>query len=186
MSKGINLAEDGASIITDKILAEILPEEEKSKPCIFISHKKEDSPACKHLVWYLTESGINVFYDENDEILNDPIVRKDPVKLTNRITNALLNSTHMICVISEKTKNSWWVPFEIGYAWERDYMSHNDIKLLFLKDLIKPPEYFSLVDSIDKKEYLDNFIISIKQDSIVPLTEMSKIAGKHPLSNIMK
>ena len=55
---------------------------------------------------YIEESGIDVFFDANDENLNNPAVLKNPALVTKAINDALSKSTHMIAVISNNTKEA--------------------------------------------------------------------------------
>lgn len=81
---------------------------------VFISHKKEDKPQAIWLQSYLHARGIDSFLDATD---NGPSGYRS---LTEWIVANLRKSTHIIAVISEKTKGSMWVPFELGVGYERN------------------------------------------------------------------
>ena len=117
-----------------------------SDPCIFISHKKEDKNKASKLANYIKDSGIDVFFDANDENLNNPEVLKNPARVTAAINNALSKSTHMIAVVSNKTKKSWWVPYEIGFATKNNSGSES-IRALFIKGFTQQtPEYLDIIN----------------------------------------
>jgi len=132
-----------------------------SDPCIFISHKKEDKNEASELAKYIEESGIDVFFDANDTNLNNPEILKNPVLVTNAINDALSKSTHMIAVISNKTKESWWVPYEIGFATKNNSGS-NSIRALFIKGFTQQtPEYLEIVKKIKSTDDLDSFLKTV-------------------------
>jgi len=132
-----------------------------SDPCIFISHKREDKKEASDLAKYIEEAGIDVFFDANDENLNNPEVLKNPALVTNAINDALSKSTHMIAVISNKTKESWWVPYEIGFATKNNSGS-NSIRALFIKGFAQQtPEYLEIVRKIKSTTELDAFLKSV-------------------------
>ena len=56
----------------------------------------------------------------------------------------------MLCIVSEKTKHSWWVPYEIGFGKS----SNKDIASLLLKD-------FNL-DGIPSYLYISEIIRELK------------------------
>lgn len=51
----------------------------------------------------------------------DPHLRGGSAELTEHLRNALDECTHLLAAVSDATKLSWWVPFEIGLATEKDY-----------------------------------------------------------------
>ncbi len=82
---------------------------------IFISHKKEDELTALKVVNTLTSIGVDAYLDLLDNITAD-----DGEKLTKHIRGKLHECTDVIVILSNNTKKSWWVPFEIGMATEKD------------------------------------------------------------------
>lgn len=82
---------------------------------IFISHKKEDELTALKVVNTLTSAGVDAYLDLLDNITAD-----DGEKLTKHIRGKLRECTDVIVILSSNTKKSWWVPFEIGMATEKD------------------------------------------------------------------
>jgi hypothetical protein len=81
---------------------------------IFISHKKEDSSKALEISKYIeTNYGYTTYVDELDHEI-------DPNNVVERIVSKLKKSTHLLVVFSEKTKDSMWVPFELGISYERN------------------------------------------------------------------
>jgi hypothetical protein len=158
------------------------------RTCIFISHKKEDSEKSKEIADYIMSCGVDVYFDENDPILSNPEVNKDPAIITLAINSALSKSTHMICIISEKTKNSWWVPYEVGYVSNKPGFINKNIGILLIKGIIQLPEYLFLSTNIRTTSELDIFIKNAsKVDTL--LIERAKTLSNvlnHPLNKLLE
>lgn len=82
---------------------------------IFISHKKEDEGVALDVKKTLVKCGVEAYLD-----LLDNTISGDGEKLTEHIKEKLSGCTDVIVVLSEQTKKSWWVPFEIGMATQND------------------------------------------------------------------
>lgn len=95
---------------------------------IFISHKQEDACIAEHVCNTLNSLGVNAYLDllEGDLLLEGEA-------LTNHIKSKLNECTDILVVMSKHTQESWWVPFEIGMAAQRDFpiVSYliNDVEL---------------------------------------------------------
>lgn len=121
-------------------------------PCIFISHKKEDELPALAIGKYLTDiADINIYLDLNDIELRESVSRENDEKIVHSINKGLEYCTHLLCIISDKTKLSWWVPYEIGFSVKKDI----DIASLKLKTIDDIPSYLK----INKVLYnVDDFI----------------------------
>lgn len=82
---------------------------------VFISHKMEDKRMALEVQNTLISAGVDAYLDVLDNIIAD-----DGEKLTKHIRGKLRECTDVIVVLSGNTKKSWWVPFEIGMATEKD------------------------------------------------------------------
>lgn len=78
-SKGINKAE------VFNRLNEMLSKSVEKKPCVFLSHKKEDKPSCKKIAEYLSNAGIDYYLDEEDDDLQRAVSVSDPIKIIEAI-----------------------------------------------------------------------------------------------------
>ena len=82
---------------------------------IFISHQQRDSDAATRLVSILAKHrDVTTYVDVLDSHLNG-----DGDGLAEYLRNEIGKGTHLMAVISENTRYSWWVPFEIGIATEK-------------------------------------------------------------------
>lgn len=115
---------------------------------VFISHKQEDEIQAKYICNELLKLNVEAYLDllEGDLLL-------DGEELTNHIKNRLNSCTDILVVMSERTKESWWVPFEIGMASQKDFpiVSYliNDVKL---------PEYLEYWPTLRRTDDLHKYI----------------------------
>lgn len=143
----------------------VLSESEKNlftysstQPCVFISHKKEDTDFARHLSDYVMDKGINVYFDENDPIFVKE--HKSPDDVVNAIKKGLEKSTHMIVVLSKMTLESNWVPWEVGFASAKD----KEYRLLRLNDVNGViPEFYTIAKILNDYDDLDKYLSSIKR-----------------------
>ena len=116
---------------------------------IFISHKKEDEYTAFGIQQVLENMGIEAYLDILDDTISD-----NGEKLTKHIRKKLRECSDVIVVLSDNTKRSWWVPFEIGMATEKDMPIAN-----YLTSYEKLPEYLEywprLKNQQDVKMYVE-------------------------------
>ena len=87
--------------------------------CVFISHKKEDETAAIAIGNYLTEQiGVDIYLDLYDMELKEAVSVENDKKIVESIKKGITSSTHLLCLVSDKTRLSWWVPYEVGVAGE--------------------------------------------------------------------
>lgn len=84
---------------------------------IFISHQQRDSAVAASIArrLLLTHS-IESYLD-----LIDPLASTAGDTLGDHVRQELGKCTQLIAVVSLNTRDSWWVPWEIGIATEKDY-----------------------------------------------------------------
>lgn len=82
---------------------------------VFISHKREDIALATQAYNFLSPQ-IECYLDEYDKHLDSSMS-----DLGDYFRNQLHKSSHLLAIVSNITQLSWWVPFEIGMATERDY-----------------------------------------------------------------
>lgn len=169
------------------------------RPCVFLSHKREDKYACREIANYFKNAGIDYYLDEEDNILQYATSINDPIKITESIKKGIKESTHMMVIISDKTYQSLWVPFEVGYGHasildqEKMRLEENRIKLsvLTLKDIAEKtlPDYLQVGYIINGTKSLNEYIAKIANRLERSLINESRISPhgqmKHPLDNIL-
>lgn len=115
MKNGVNIAE----AIRKDFMYDLLSrqDEKRSKICFFISHKEEDAKAAIELGKHIVEDfGYNIYLDVYDSELQKADRANDAEGVVNAIHKGIQYASHLLCIVSEKSKNSWWIPYEIGFA----------------------------------------------------------------------
>ena len=112
---GINIAQ---AIRENSVYALINRQDKgRSKICFFISHKDEDTDAAIVLGKHITEDfGYNIYLDVYYNELQEADKNNDPDGIVNAIHKGIQYASHLLCVVTEKSKDSWWIPYEIGFA----------------------------------------------------------------------
>ena len=86
------------------------------KPCVFLSHRSIDKPKAKAIAAYIAKAGIDYYLDEEDEDLQQADEEGNDINTVSCIQRGIECSSHILCILSETTVNSWWVPYEVGYG----------------------------------------------------------------------
>lgn len=103
--------------------------------CVFISYKKEDELAAIDIGKFLMEVvGVNIYLDILDESIKEATQTENDRLIVKSIKEGLECSTHLLCLISDNTRLSWWVPYEIGIADNKN-LSIASLKLKTVKDI---------------------------------------------------
>lgn len=84
---------------------------------VFISHKLEDAQQAKAIADRLR----NVHQIDSYLDVLDPVIGKTGEELARYVRDKLATCTQLLAVVTAATKESWWVPWEIGVASEKDY-----------------------------------------------------------------
>ena len=100
---------------------------------VFISHKKEDEDIAKKIHLLLRIKNVASYLD-----LLDTSIVDDGKALTDHIKKELNDCTDIMVIMSEKTRFSQWVPFEVGMSAQIDmptvtYLSEDVLLPSFLQ-----------------------------------------------------
>lgn len=172
----------------------------KDRPCVFLSHKKEDKSECRKIAEYFKNAEIDYYLDELDIALQQAASSGDPIKITESIKKGIRESSHMLVVVSEKTYKSQWVPFEIGYGHfaildksleENEQVDRIKLSILTLKDISEHtlPDFMQVGNIIRGTKSLNEYISAIigrLEKSLINESRMfSNSMAKHPLDDIL-
>jgi hypothetical protein len=88
-------------------------------PRVFISHRRDDFRLARRAAWLATRAGFQYWLDVEDPVLTAlpfaGLTAEHEALLTACIIElALLNSSHVLAVITKDTRGSMWVPYEYG------------------------------------------------------------------------
>lgn len=161
----------------------------EDKPCIFLSHISIDKAAVKGIADYIMEKAdIDVYLDIHDDALQRAVDRGDSEEITALIERGIASSSHAMCLISEETIKSWWVPYELGYAKK----SGKEISSLKLKGSVELPDFLKIGILIRGTKSLNAYIERVISDykitksySSINESLESHTESNHPLDNIL-
>lgn len=109
---------------------------------VFISHRQTDAAAAGAVAKVLIEvADVDVYLEAFDPKLS---TSGNPNTVVSVIDFGLNACTHLVAVVSDNTRGSWWVPYEIGVARNRP-VPCAVLPLSNVKDL---PEYMRTVDVV--------------------------------------
>lgn len=142
MKSGVNVAQ---GVHSDSIYSFVSRQDEaRSKICFFISHMEEDTDAAIELGNHIMEDfGYNIYLDVYDKTLQNADRNNGVEGVVNAIHQGIQYASHLICIISDKSKNSWWIPYEIGFA-KANNVKTSSLKLKLTEYL---PSYLRVNDS---------------------------------------
>lgn len=161
----------------------------EDKPCIFLSHISIDKTAVQGIADYIMEKAdIDVYLDIHDDALQTAVYRGDSEEITALIERGITSSSHAMCLISEETIKSWWVPYELGYAKK----SGKEISSLKLKGTVDLPDFLKIGTLIHGTKSLNEYIEKAIRDykitksySSINESLESHSDSNHPLDNIL-
>ena len=125
-----------------------VPGTELSRPRLFVSHRKDDVKRALDVAALAQGEGFQVFVDVLDSELQRAAqpstgTPADASLIAKIIEMALLNSTHVIALITPRTPGTYWVPYEYGRA--KDSSLHSLQAACWIdQDLTYEPEYLEL------------------------------------------
>ena len=85
---------------------------------VFLSQKSDDAPKAVQIAERISANGLSVWVD-----VADPSISGDGPDLADYIRRVLRSSRSLLALITSATNESWWVPFEVGIAF--DQKSHS-------------------------------------------------------------
>lgn len=162
MTRGINLAESNHKSFSNKYEAT-----SSKKPVVFLSHKSEDKSFVDSIGNYLMDAGINIYLDKNDPALQSADRDGNAKQVTECIQKGIEECDYLLCIVSENTKLSWWVPYEIGYG--KNAGKH--ISTLLKKDVDDIPDYLKIEELVRNIDELNKYIKKITSNYKMPLKE---------------
>jgi len=84
---------------------------------VFISHQQADSALALRISNRLK---VHHQIDSYLDVIDNRLLNDGPT-LADHIRSQLARCTQLLAVVSKETQKSWWVPWEIGVATEKDY-----------------------------------------------------------------
>ena len=138
--------------------------------CFFISHISIDKDFARSVADFLMNHvGVDIYFDEDDEEIQHAVINNDYDRITNFIESGISRSTHIICLVTPNTQNSWWIPYEIGYAKKSD----KDIISIIHKDVFNIPAFLDITTKIKSSSELMFFTLQFSFSECLKASEDS-------------
>lgn len=150
--------------------------------CIFISHQHKDKNEARKTADYLINAGVDVYFDEYDGDLRISHQSNNAKAITDSIKKGINNSSHTRVLVSPNTLYSTWVPFEIGYGYDK-----TDLFVLCLKGIPKGglPEYVRSATIVRDIYDLNNLISRISKIDKEILLETKMMSDYRSSTNLL-
>lgn len=120
--------------------------------CVFLSYVSEDRDEVKKIGDYIRSAEFNIYLDIFYYKLQQDVESGYPAAITLGIEKGLSVSTHVMCIASEDTVNSWWVPYEIGY----EKNASKQLSTLTLKNTVTIPPFLEIIKLIRRTRSLND------------------------------
>lgn len=150
--------------------------------CVFISHQRKDKTVAKAIADYILKAGVDVYFDEYDTSIDI----NNPKSVVTSIQNGIRRSTHMLCLLSNNAMQSKWMPWEIGYGYDR-----TDLVGLTVKEISESilPEYLQVIPILRGTKSLNEFlsrVCGISTSQMINENRMTAYcAMSHPLDDYL-
>jgi hypothetical protein len=186
MARGINRALQKSSQSLSLSASSAKSVAPSGKPCVFISYHRADEKEGERIAQYLLEAGVDIYFDKYDKTLDQLVEEGNANKVTKRIQDGINYSSHMLCIVSTTTVQSYWVPFEVGYGYEQ-----RPLAILTLKGVTNAqlPHYMKTTKVIRGTKTLNEFISQIlgklENDLIAQGAIKKHNLSAHPLDSVL-
>ena len=152
----------------------------QSLPCIFLSHISIYKKIAVAIVEYIKNADLDIYLDIYDQELQSAVQGDDPERITALIERGINASSHLMCLISENTVESWWVSYEIGFGKSKE----KEISTLTLKNTVTLPAFLEIGVILIGIESLNAYLKEIRRDPLLLKSTGHLIPyyeTKHPL-----
>lgn len=123
---------------------------------IFISHQARDSLLAKEISKHLLSAHkIESYLDVIDA------TNKAGEELADHIRGELGRCTQLLAIVSDATKLSWWVPWEIGIATEKEFPLATFGREIELPEYLRKWPYLRSISDLDS--YAESSKLASKQ-----------------------
>lgn len=145
----------------NRIIYESKVAQNDSKVCVFISHKSSDIDAAEAVAQYLMSNNIDVYLDKMDVDLQKKTKEMDAQGIVDSINKALKCSTHILVLVSDQTKESWWVPYEVGYSKKGEKGIASALLVGYVEGF---PDYLKIEETIKSPDEFKIYAQNLKRE----------------------
>src|SRR5262249_16721743 len=120
---------------------------------------------------YLTDTvNVDIYLSDSDEYLQTALMNNDDEKIVKYIEQGMESSTHLLGIISNRTRDSWWVPFEFGADRQRMLR----IAQLLLEEVIDAPSYLKIAEILRDSDDLSKWATKTLRPALKSATELPR------------
>jgi len=112
---------------------------------VFISHKNTDSLIADRVARRVRANGLETYLD----IIDDALLKDGP-DLADVLLKRMSECQQLIAVVSTSTKDSWWVPWEIGVGSEKGFRMAS-----FSESYVSLPSYLEKWPALHTDAHID-------------------------------
>lgn len=124
---------------------------------VFISHKNTDALLAEKVARRVRANGLETYLDTIDDALV-----KDGPELADLLLARMGQCQQLIAVISSQTKDSWWVPWEIGVGSEKGFRMAS-----YSESYVTLPSYLEKWPALHTDRHIDLYCEYSKQTEVV-------------------
>lgn len=150
-----------------------MPNQQLTKPRVFISHSSKDKDFVRRLVDDLKKQPLDVWFDENELQPGDSIV--------SGIGNGLKEADYVVAVISEASAKSNWVQQELNTALMQQLSGEGTVVLPIKIDATPLP---TLLQDIVYADFRNDYNNAFQRLLAVLLQETSPLRSLSPVSSV--
>lgn len=113
---------------------------------VFISHRLADKPLARAVAAVFRAQRLHYWFDEEDEDIRRAagLGMAGDQALVYSIERGIRHCSQILGLLSERTRNSWWVPYEIGFSRSREKTRASYLVLESIREMGELPEYARL------------------------------------------
>lgn len=134
---------------------------------VFISHKDSDSELAERVARRVRYNGMDTYLDTIDDAL-----AKDGPDLADLLLARMSSCQQLIAVVSSQTKDSWWVPWEIGVGSEKSFRMAS-----YSEQHVSLPSYLTKWPALHGDRDVDLYCQYSKSASIRVARKMDEVYG---------
>jgi hypothetical protein len=112
---------------------------------VFISHKNSDAGLAEKVARRVRYNGLATYLDTIDDAL-----AKDGPDLADLLLARMGECQQLIAVVSTQTKDSWWVPWEIGVGSEKGFRMAS-----YSESFVSLPSYLEKWPALHTDRHID-------------------------------
>ncbi|SFU18875.1 toll/interleukin-1 receptor domain-containing protein [Sedimentitalea nanhaiensis] len=123
---------------------------------VFISHKNTDAALAEKVARRVRVNGLETYLDTIDDALV-----KDGPDLADLLLSRMGQCQQLIAVVSSQTKDSWWVPWEIGVGSEKGFRMAS-----YSETHVSLPSYLEKWPALHTDRHIDLYCEYSKQTEV--------------------